>query len=125
MFARAVSKNQRISPMKVREVTRVIQGMPVSQALDLVNYTPKKAAYLVGKTLKSAIANAETNHSLDVGSLVVLEATGTEGQALSRFTPRARGSASTIKRRCTHISILLWDSSKATPEEDAATESAE
>jgi large subunit ribosomal protein L22 len=122
MFARAVSKNQRISPLKVREVTRSIQGLPVSKALDIVNFTPKKAAYLVGKTLKSAIANAETNHSLDVNALVVLEATGTEGQALSRFTPRARGSASPIKRRCTHISILLWDGTNGASQAEASAE---
>jgi large subunit ribosomal protein L22 len=120
MIARAVSKNQRISPFKVREVTREIQGLPISRALDIVNFTPKKAANLIGKTLKSAIANAENNHSMNVSNLVVLEATGTEGKALSRFTPRARGSASSIKRRCTHISIILWDGE--TGEADTATE---
>lgn len=109
MEVRAIARQQRISPMKVREVTREIQGQPVSRALDICNFTPKKAARLVGKTLKSAIANAENNHELDVNTLVVKTAVVGEGIALRRITPRARGSASAIRRRSSHITIILSD----------------
>jgi large subunit ribosomal protein L22 len=109
MEARAIARQQRISPMKVREVTREIQGLPISRALDICNFTPRKAARLVGRTLKSAIANAENNHEMDVNSLVVKTAVVGEGRALHRVTPRARGSASTIKRRSSHITIVLSD----------------
>jgi len=77
MEVRSTYKYARISPFKAREVTREIQGLPVSAALDLLAFTPKKAAFLINKTLKSAIANAENNHNLDVDALVVaVEAAG-------------------------------------------------
>lgn len=100
-------KSARISPLKARDVAREIQGMPVSQALNILNFTPRKAAQLVGKTLKAAAANAENNHNLDPDSMIVSEATVTPGPAFKRFKPRARGSASAIKRRTSHIRIVL------------------
>jgi large subunit ribosomal protein L22 len=66
MEVRSTYKYARISPFKVREVTREIQGLPVSAALDLLAFTPKKAAFLIGKTLKSAIANARTMRTLNL-----------------------------------------------------------
>ena len=65
MEVRSTYKYARISPFKAREVTREIQGLPVSAALDLLTFTPKKAAFLISKTLKSAIANAENNANLN------------------------------------------------------------
>lgn len=109
MEVRAIARQQRISPLKAREVAREIQGLSASRALDLLNFTPKKAATLIGKTLKSAVANAEHNDNLDANSLVVKSAIVTEGRALKRITPRARGSASAIKRRSSHITIVLSD----------------
>lgn len=109
MEVRAIARQQRISPMKAREVAREIQGLAASRALDLLNFTPKKAAILIGKTLKSAVANAAHNYSLDTDRLVVKSATVTEGQAFKRITPRARGSASAIRRRNSHITIVLSD----------------
>ncbi len=100
-------KSARISPLKARDVAREIQGLPVSQALNVLNFTPRKAAHLVGKTLKAAAANAENNHDLDPDSMVVEEATVTDGPSFRRFKPRARGSASAIKRRTSHIRIVL------------------
>src|SRR4030088_1733222 len=70
MEVRSILRYARISPFKVREVTREIQGLPVSAALDLLAFTPKKAAFLIGKTLKSAVANAENNANLKVDGLV-------------------------------------------------------
>jgi large subunit ribosomal protein L22 len=109
MEVRSTYKYARISPFKVREVTREIQGLPVSAALDLLAFTPKKAAFLIGKTLKSAIANAENNANLKPDGLVVKEATVGEGPTLKRIMARARGSASRILKRTSHIRIVLTD----------------
>ena len=109
MEVRSTYKYARISPFKVREVTREIQGLPVSAALDLLAFTPKKAASLIGKTLKSAIANAENNANLKADGLVVKEATVGEGPTLKRIMARARGSASRILKRTSHIRIVLSD----------------
>ncbi len=99
----------KISAFKAREVTRAIQGLPVSAALDIVAFSPKKAAGLISKTLKSAIANAENNNNLRVDSLVVKEATVGEGPTMKRMMTRARGSGSTIRKRSAHIRIILTD----------------
>ena len=109
MEVRSTYKYARISPFKAREVTREIQGLPVSAALDLLTFTPKKAAFLIGKTLKSAIANAENNASLKPDGLVVKEAIVGEGPTLKRIMARARGSASRIQKRTSHIRIVLSD----------------
>jgi large subunit ribosomal protein L22 len=93
----------------VREVTRAIQGLPVSAALDLVAFSPKKAAHLIAKTLKSAVANAENNANLRVDGLVVKEATVGEGPTMKRMMTRARGSGSRILKRSSHIRIILTD----------------
>jgi large subunit ribosomal protein L22 len=93
----------------VREVTRAIQGLPVSAALDLVAFSPKKAAGLIAKTLKSAVANAENNANLRVDGLVVKEATVGEGPTMKRMMTRARGSGSRILKRSSHIRIILTD----------------
>ncbi len=105
----SIYKYARISPFKAREVTREIQGLPVSAALDLLAFTPKKAAFLISKTLKSAIANAENNANLKSDGLVVKEAIVGEGPTLKRIMARARGSASQILKRTSHIRIVLSD----------------
>ena len=99
----------RISAFKAREVTRAIQGRSASDALDLLAFSPKKAALLVKKTLKSAIANAENNNSLKVDTLLVKEAVVGEGPTSKRFRARARGSASPLRKRTSHIRIILSD----------------
>src|ERR1043166_3995762 len=102
----------KISAFKAREVTRAIQGLPVSAALDLVAFSPKKAAALIGKTLKSAVANAENNANLRVDGLVVKEAIVGEGPTMKRMMARARGSGSRILKRSSHIRIVLTDEIK-------------
>ena len=109
MEVRSIYKYARISPFKVREVTREIQGLPVSAALDLLAFTPKKAAFLINKTLKSAIANAENNANLKSDGLVVKEAIVGEGPTFKRMMARARGSGSRILKRTSHIRIVLSD----------------
>jgi len=109
MEVRSTYRYARISPFKVREVTREIQGLPVARALDVLAFTPKKAAFLIGKTLKSAVANAENNANLKVDGLVVKEAVVGEGPSFKRIMARARGSASGIIKRTSHIRIVLTD----------------
>jgi len=109
MEVRSTYKYARISPFKVREITREIQGLPVSAALDILAFTPKKAAFLIGKTLKSAVANAENNANLKADGLVVKEAVVGEGPTLKRIMARARGSTSRILKRTSHIRIVLSD----------------
>jgi large subunit ribosomal protein L22 len=109
MQVRSTYRYAKISPFKVREVTRAIQGLPVSAALDLVAFSPKKAAGLIAKTLKSAVANAENNANLRVDGLVVKEATVGEGPTMKRLMTRARGSGSQILKRSAHIRIILTD----------------
>ncbi len=109
MEVKAIQRYVRMSAFKVRDVTREIQGRPVAAALDIVSFSPKKAAFLVQKTLKSAIANAENNHNLRADRLVVKEAVAGEGATIKRFIPKARGSAGPIRKRTCHIFITLSD----------------
>ena len=109
MEVKATYKFARISPLKARDVAREVTGLPVSDALDVIRFTPKKAAFLIGKTLKSAVANAENNHDLSSDDLVVKSATVTEGPVFKRWKPRARGGAAPIKKRTAHINVILSD----------------
>jgi|ERR1041384_2814818 large subunit ribosomal protein L22 len=120
MEVRSIHRYARISAFKAREVTREIQGLPVSAALDILAFTPKKAAILVNQTLKSAIANAENNANLKADGLVVKEAVVGEGPTFKRMQTRARGSGSQILKRTSHIRIVLTDEKpeKAEPKAD-------
>ncbi|MCH7226840.1 50S ribosomal protein L22 [Haloferula sp. A504] len=116
MEVKSTTKFVRLSPKKARDVAREIQGLPVSAALDILAFTPKKAAFLINKTLKTAIADAENNFALDAESLYVKEAVIGEGPTFKRFKPRARGSAGAILKRTSHIFVTLAE----TPEEEEA-----
>ncbi len=109
MEVRAETKYARISAFKVREVAREIQGMPAIHALNVVRLIPKKAAKLVGKTLASAIANAENNNDLRAANLTVHRAIAGEGPTFKRMHARARGSGSMVRKRTAHIQIILTD----------------
>ena len=109
MQIKSIYRGAHISAFKAREVTREIQGLPVAAALDLLAFTPRKAAALVAKTLKSAIANAENNANLRADRLVVKEAVVGEGPTFKRFQPKARGSAGPIRKRTSHIRIIVTD----------------
>ncbi len=109
MKIQAITRYVRISPRKVMDVTREIQGLPAGRALDLVQVMPLKAARLVLRTLKSAIANAENNASLSRENLKVKEAVVGTGPTLKRMGSRARGSSSLIRKRTSHIKIILSD----------------
>jgi large subunit ribosomal protein L22 len=115
MQIKSIYRGARISAFKCREVTREIQGLPVAAALDLLAFTPRKAAVLIAQTLKSAVANAENNNNLRADRLVVQEATVGEGPTFKRFQPKARGSAGPIRKRTSHIRIILTDEIEIKP----------
>jgi large subunit ribosomal protein L22 len=105
----AIAKNVPMSPQKMREMVRQIQGLPALQAQAVLAVVPRKSARFVAKTLRSAIANAENNKSLKPESLHVKEAVTGSAMIIKRFMPKARGSAGPIlKRRC-HIKITVSD----------------
>ena len=109
MEVSATTKYVRISPTKTRDLARKIQGLPVAQALQVVDFSERKGARRIGKTLKSAIANAENNAQLDVDDLRVKEAVVGDGPRLRRYWPRARGMVSPIERKTSHVRIVLSD----------------
>lgn len=109
MEVQALTRFQRISPKKAREVARAIQGLPANEAAERLQFIPRKAARMIGKTLHSAIANAENNHDLSSTDLVVHRALIEEGPSLKRFRAGARGSAKPRQHRLSHLRIVLSD----------------
>src|ERR1043165_9145707 len=109
MQVHAIYKNFRMSPQKMREMARQIQGLPALHAQAVLAVVPRKSARVVAKTLKSAIANAENNHNLKAESLVVKEGVTGAATTFKRFQPKARGSAGPILKRGCHIKIVLTD----------------
>ncbi len=109
MEIQALTRYARMSPKKVREISRVIQGRSVPEALDLVTLIPRKSARLLAKTLRSAVANAENNHSLSADKLFVHRALVENGPVLKRFKAGARGSAKPRVKRMSHLRIILTD----------------
>ncbi len=107
MEVRAVSKYIRISPQKARLVADLIRGKDVDEALSILKFTPKKAARLIDKTLRSAIANAEQLKVIDVDSLYVKKIYVDEGPTMKRWMARAMGRASRILKRTSHITVVL------------------
>mgnify|MGYP002514023780 CR=1 FL=1 len=110
MEAVAKVTHVRIAPRKVRIVIDLIRNKPVAEALAILRHVPKAASPIVEKLLKSAIANAENNHSLDIDSLVVSKIMVDEGPSLKRIMPRAKGRADRIVKRTSHITVVVADS---------------
>ena len=107
MEVKAVTKYVRISPQKVRKLADVIKGKPVEVGLNLLHFMPQKAAGLVEKTLRSAAANADNNHGIDVDSLVIQNLIVDQGPTLKRFRARARGRGARILKKSSHITVVL------------------
>ena len=107
MEARAKLSYARISSRKVKIVIDFIRNKPVGVALGILKNTPKAASEPVEKLLKSAIANAENNHNMDVNNLYVAEIFAGQGPTLKRIRPRAQGRAFRIRKRTSHITIVL------------------
>ena len=113
MEIKAVSKYVRMSPTKARDLTRAITGKSVGEALQVVELNKRKAAVNIGKTLKSAIANAENNAELSADKLWVAKAVIENGPTFPRYWPRARGSATPIRKKTAHVRITLTDEKPA------------
>lgn len=111
MEVKAVSKYVRISPQKVRELVDAIKGKPVEAALGTLKFMPLKAAAMVEKTLRSAVANADQNAGIDVDNLVVRNIIADQGPVLKRFRARARGRGARILKRTSHITVILAEES--------------
>ena len=102
-------KGAQISAQKARLIADQVRGMPVEEALSLLEFSPKKAAHIVKKLLDSAIANAENNEGADVDELKVSSIFVDEGMTMKRLRPRAKGRADRILKRSCHITIKVAD----------------
>ncbi len=109
MDVQAYAKAVRISPQKAREVARCLSGHKVEEALEILKLTPRKAARLLAKTLRSAMANAENNHNLASGSLTIRSAIVEEGPAFRRHRVASRGRVHPYSKRTSHLRIVLTD----------------
>jgi len=107
MECKAKARYARIAPRKARLVIDMVRGKNVDKALGILDLTPKKAARIVAKTLRSAIANAEDTQNVDVDRLYVKTAFVDEGPTWSRWRPRAQGRAFTIEKKSSHITLVL------------------
>ena len=107
MEARAIAKYVRMSPMKVGVVLDLIRGKNVDEALAIVKFTPKASSEVIEKLLKSAIANAENNHGMKHEKLYVAEIFANQGPTLKRIRPAEKGSAVRIRKRTSHITIVV------------------
>ena len=105
--AKATLKYSRISARKVKIVIDLIRGKDVDEALAIIKFTPKAASEIVEKLLKSAIANAENNHDMRRESLYISEIYANQGPTLKRIRPAAKGSAVRIRKRTSHLTIVL------------------
>lgn len=105
--SRAYLKYVRISPRKVQIVLDLIRNKPADLAMAILKHTPKAACEPLEKLLKSAIANAENNHNMDVSKLYVAECSVSQGPTLKRIRPRAQGRAFRIDKKTSHITLVL------------------
>ncbi|MCS7307254.1 MAG: 50S ribosomal protein L22 [Aquificaceae bacterium] len=106
MEARAVLRYAKVSPTKARQVLRVIQGMKAGDALYQLRFVPKKSARIVEGVLRSALANAEQK-GMDLDKLYIKKAVADEGPMYKKWLPRAHGRATPMRKRTSHITILL------------------
>ena len=109
MEVQALTRNARMSPKKVREVARTIQGRKAPEAVEYLALIPRKSARLLAKTLRSAIANAENNANLSADNLFVKSAIVENGPVLKRFKAGPKGSAMPRRKKMSHIRIVLSD----------------
>lgn len=107
MEAKAIARYIRIAPRKAQLVVDLVRGKKVDEALSILKFTPKAAAQVVYKLIHSAVANAENNHELDRDKLFVAKIYANQGPTMKRFRPRAMGRATTIRKRTSHIGVVL------------------
>ena len=107
MEAKATAKYVRVSPRKAGQICDLVRGKNVDEALAIVKFTPKASSEVIEKLLKSAIANAENNHGMKHEKLYVAEIFANQGPILKRIRPAAKGSAVRIRKRTSHITIVV------------------
>ncbi|MEA4988914.1 MAG: 50S ribosomal protein L22 [Anaerovorax sp.] len=107
MEAKAVAKYVRMSPIKLKPVTDLVRGKSLQEALTILKFTPGKGAELVENVVKSAAANAENNHDMDVDKLYVAEVYAHQGPTMKRWRAGSQGRASVILKRSSHIGVTL------------------
>ncbi len=107
MEAKAVERYIRMSPRKMRYVVDMIKLRTIEDAVDILSLTPKKAAVIVKKAIQSAVANATENHNMKEEDLFISKILVNEGPTLKRFRPRARGRATRIRKRTSHLSVYV------------------
>ena len=107
METKAQARFIRIAPRKARIVIDLIRGRSVKEALGILRYTPRKGSKIIDKVLRSAIANAENNYNMNRDALIISRAFVDDGPTLKRFRPRAQGRASRIRKRTSHITVML------------------
>ena len=107
MEARAQARYVRVTPMKARRVVDLIRGLPAADAAAILRFAPQAASEPVGKVLASAVANAENNLRINPATLIVSEAYVDEGPTMKRFRPRAQGRAYRIRKRTSHITVVV------------------
>ena len=107
MESRAIAKYVRVAPRKVRLVADLVRGKDVEEALGILDVSPKRAAQILAKTLRSAIANAEDTQNVDVDRLYVKRALVDDGPTAGRWRPRAQGRATMILKRSSHITVVV------------------
>jgi large subunit ribosomal protein L22 len=112
----ASARYVRITPMKARRVVDLVRGIPVDQALSILQFAPQAAAETVHKVLRSAVANAETTEGLDTHDLVVSVAQVDEGPTMKRWRPRAQGRATRINKRTSHITLVVQPAADLAPQ---------
>jgi large subunit ribosomal protein L22 len=107
MESTAKARHVRIAPRKVRLVMDMVRGKPVTEALQTLGLLKKAASPVLAKVIKSAVANAENNHEMSTDGLFVSKAFVDEGPTMKRFMPRAMGRATPIRKRTSHITVVL------------------
>lgn len=113
MEVKAVSKYMRISPRKVRKLVGAIKGRPVEAGLEILKFMPQKAAKILDKIIRSAVANADQNPDIDIDLLVIHNIVADQGPTLKRWRARARGRGTRILKRTSHITVILAEKSSA------------
>ena len=107
MESTARARHVRIAPRKVRLVMDMVRGKPVEEALQTLGLVRKAASPVIAKVIRSAVANAENNHEMNTEGLIISRAFVDEGPTLKRFMPRAMGRATMIRKRTSHITVVL------------------
>ena len=107
MEVKAVARYVRIPPQKVRLIMDEVRGKKVEEAIRMLTFSPQKGAHLLKKLINSAVANAEANKELDVDTLFIKKIFADQGPTMKRFLPRAMGRATRIRKRMSHLTVIL------------------